>query len=50
MRNFNDHKRNKTKLFVVGELVTALQTLGREDVVDTVLSGCSLYRIVEQSR
>jgi len=34
----------------IGELVTALQSLGREDVVDTVLSGCSLYRIVEQSR
>ena len=30
---------------IVGELVTALRTLGREDAADILLSGCSLYRI-----
>ncbi len=29
----------------VGGLLEALNTLGREDAVEAVLSGCSLYRL-----
>jgi len=34
----------------IGELVTALRSLGREDAADILLSGCSLYRIVTQEQ
>jgi len=36
---------------VLGELIARLEDLGREDAVNVLLSGCSLYRIltVEES-
>ena len=36
---------NNNLHFSLGELVTALRSLGREDAADILLSGCSLYRI-----
>ena len=35
----------ETCFVLSGELIRALHTLGREDAADTLLNGCSLYRI-----
>ena len=33
----------------LGHLITALHTLGRQDAVDCMLSGCSIYKITQET-